>query len=62
MKNKILGIVGIIWGGLILLRCIVSDSAGESGAYQTGQTMGVVLGAGLFLAGCYALVKKHKKP
>ena len=61
MKNKILGWIGVIWGGLLLLKFVVSLLSGErigGGAYGAGQITGVIFGGLLFLAGLLALRKK----
>lgn len=52
MRNKILGGIGIVWGGLIVLKWLLSSGAPRgSAAYQSGQSGAVVLGAMMLAAG-----------
>lgn len=62
MKNKVLGWIGVIWGGLVLLSGFVKMSSGGvgGGAYGAGQVAGFVIGGLLCLAGVYTLRKKPK--
>ena len=59
MRNKIFGGIGILWGGAIVLRWLVTDtSAAGNAAYQTGQSGAVLFGVLMFAAGLYAFFKK----
>ena len=59
MRNKILGAIGIIWGGLIVGNKIIGGShTGGSDAYQAGQTGAVIFGAIMLIAGPYYFFKK----
>jgi len=62
MKNKILGWIGVVWGGLVLLSGLAKMSSGGTGegAYGAGQFTGVIFGGLLCLAGVYTLRKKPK--
>lgn len=61
MRNKIFGAIGAIWGGLILLNGLMSNSSGSaSGAYNSGQTGGLVFGGLLLVVGVYYFFKKPK--
>jgi hypothetical protein len=59
MKNKILGAIGILWGGAIVVRWFLTSTA-DSGnvAYQAGQGIAVVLGGLMLAAGLYYFFKK----
>lgn len=59
MRNKIFGSIGILWGGAIVLRWLLTDTpvSGNS-AYETGQTAAVIFGVALLLAGLYYFFKK----
>lgn len=67
MRNRIIGAIGILWGGWILFHRISSGmhhadggtSAYQAG-YQTGQYLGVAFGAILFLVGLYFFFRKRK--
>lgn len=61
MRNKIFGAIGAIWGGLILLNGLMSNSSeGASGAYSSGQAGGMVFGGLLLVVGVYYFFKKPK--
>lgn len=58
MRNRIFGLIGVLWGGFILATKM-SGGAAQSGnaAYQTGQNIALGLGVLLFVAGLYYLIK-----
>ena len=62
MKKKILGWIGVVWGGLVLLSGFAKMSSGGigEGAYGAGQFAGFIFGGLLCLAGVYTLRKKPK--
>ena len=71
MRNRIFGAIGVIWGGLVLFNALASGgpAPGGNAAYSAGKFVGVALGALLFVAGLYYLIKgdggpkqKRKKP
>jgi hypothetical protein len=57
-KERLLGLLGVLWGGGILVAGLTRDAveATAGPAYATGQTMGLVLGALLFFVGLYYLI------
>ena len=58
MRNKIFGGIGVLWGGGIVLRWLMSGSDGGSSAYQAGQSGAVIFGLLLLVVGGYYLFKK----
>ncbi len=69
MRYRISGVIGVLWGGFILLNYLTGAHvpSGE-GAYRTGQNIGLWLGVLMFVAGLYYLIlggdtpwKKKKK-
>lgn len=59
MRNRIFGAIGVLWGGLIVLRWLLADSAGgTSSAYQAGQNGAVLFGLLMFVIGIYYVFKK----
>jgi hypothetical protein len=56
MRNFIFGIIGILWGGLILVGYLVRGAPSGDGAYKAGTMVALVFGALLFLAGIYYTV------
>ena len=57
MKNKILGWIGVIWGGFILINFGLSIIQGTlpGGAYGFGRLLAVAIGVLLLYAGLRAL-------
>jgi LPXTG-motif cell wall-anchored protein len=67
VRDKISGAIGVIWGGIIMFRWFtggVSHAGMGSTAfrdgYESGQSVAVVFGAILFLAGVYFLFRKKR--
>jgi LPXTG-motif cell wall-anchored protein len=66
VRDKISGAIGIIWGGIIMFRWFtggvshagVGSTASRAG-YESGQSVAVVFGAILFLAGLFLFRKKR---
>jgi len=61
MRNKIFGVIGVLWGGAILVSHFMKDSSGavsSNEAYQAGQSAAVVMGGLLLIAGLYYFFKK----
>lgn len=61
MKNKILSVIGILWGGGIILRWLLSDPSDSGGAYQAGQGFAVILGVLILGISLYNFFKKPKE-
>jgi hypothetical protein len=62
MYQRLLGVVGVLWGGGIFLSGFLSrGQAGGSGAYATGQSSAWIFGLLLFLAGIFCLIKSPSK-
>lgn len=58
MRNRILGLIGVIWGGFILFGRLTADRAVEvPGAYAAGQMAGLVFAAPLLVVGLFYLIK-----
>jgi len=62
MRNRILGAIGVVWGVLILVGGLRSDSvpAGNpayQGGYRVGTYASLAFGAALAVAGLYYLIK-----
>jgi hypothetical protein len=57
MALKILGWIGIVWGGLILVGGGIQLLTGmaSGGAYQVGQATSIAIGARMLYAGLRAL-------
>jgi hypothetical protein len=60
-KNRVLGVVGVIWGGAILIYAVVKGAPEGGGAYAQGQGAGLVLGGLMFAVGLYYLFKRSGK-
>lgn len=68
MRNRILGAIGILWGGLMTFHWL-AGGAGRTAAqanvayatgYVAGQWIGHLFGVALLLAGIYYFFKKAK--
>jgi hypothetical protein len=62
MRQRILGIIGVVWGAAVLLSGLLSSSHNSSSgayhsAYHSGQVAGLVFGAILLIVGARAVVK-----
>lgn len=58
MRNRILGTIGIVWGGLMVASFFLRGAKIESGSYDVGQIVGVIFGVLLCIAGFYYVFKK----
>jgi hypothetical protein len=58
-RNKIFGLIGVLWGGAILIsRVFGSPRPAVDGAYAAGQAVGLAFGILLLIVGAYFLAKK----
>ena len=57
MKTRILGAIGVVFGGFILLSGLLNGMEGQ-GNYALGQIAGLIFGGALFMIGLYSLLKK----
>lgn len=58
MKQKILGSIGVLWGGAILVNGLLGQAPQGTEAYQSGQTAALIFGALMLLVGAFSLLKK----
>ena len=58
MRNKVLGGIGILWGGLIVGRWVFSGMPVGYGPFAAGQFYGVMLGLIMLVAGIYYFRKQ----
>jgi hypothetical protein len=58
-KNRIFGLIGVVWGGGIVLARLARGSADAAvnPAFASGQTTAFVFGALMLLVGLYYLIK-----
>jgi hypothetical protein len=57
MRNRILGALGVLWGGTMLVRAYLGGGPVGSGAYRQGQITALVFAALLVLVGGYYLIR-----
>ena len=55
MRNRILGGIGVVWGGAVLIYALMNGGPQGEGAYAAGQTGGLIFGGVLFVVGLYYL-------
>jgi hypothetical protein len=53
MRNLIFGIIGVLWGALILIYQVVSGGPKGDGPFFAGQVTALIFGVLLFGAGIY---------
>ena len=57
MRNKIFGVIGILWGGGMLVSFVARGAPIGGGAYAAGTVIGLLIGVGMFLAGIHYVRK-----
>jgi len=63
MRNRILGAIGVLWGGSLCLGHLIQESTiDSSSSYAAGQTTGLLVGGLMFIAGARALAKSFRSP
>lgn len=60
MRNKIFGLIGMLWGGSSVLYGIFGPAKLGSEAYQAGQNAGFAFGVLMFIVGAYYFFKTKK--
>jgi len=58
MSRKLVSLLGVFWGGAILIRFLLTGPQG-SGSYAAGQLGGVIFGGLMFAAGLYSLLTRE---
>jgi len=61
LRDKIFGLIGVLWGGGILVSAFVRDLPQGSADYARGQMIGFAFGALLFVVGGYYLLRGSKR-
>jgi hypothetical protein len=61
MKNKILGVIGVLWGGGLIVSALVHGIPMPGSSYGTGAFVGFLFGIALFAAGARALVVGRRR-
>jgi len=59
MRNKILGMIGIVWGIGIIISFFARGAPIGDGSYAAGALVGLLMGAAMFIAGIYYVRKKQ---
>jgi hypothetical protein len=59
MRNIILGVIGVLWGGAIVVSG-VANGVPSGGAYGTGQLIGFLFGVALLGTGGWTLLKRAR--
>ena len=62
MGDRIFGLIGVLWGGGLLLSFFLGTNPIEdSDAYDAGQITGLIFGGVLFVVGLYYLVRGSQR-
>lgn len=59
MRNKILGMIGVVWGWVIVVY-VAAKGVSRSGSYATGTFIGLAFGIALLIAGVRTLTKHRR--
>jgi hypothetical protein len=57
MRNRVVGAIGVLWGGGILVSTFINGLPKGDSAYATGNYAGIIFGVAMFIAGAYYLLK-----
>jgi hypothetical protein len=57
MKNRLLGLIGILWGGFLLFNWLTGNIVQGEGAYSAGQVGAVLFGALFSIGGMYFFIR-----
>ena len=57
MRNRIFGLIGVLWGGAMLVSAFSQGGAQGSGAYAAGQNAALIFAFVLVFVGGYYLFK-----
>jgi hypothetical protein len=61
MTSRILGLIGVLWGGAILFWRFTSEAAPSANpSYRTGQTAAMVFAGFLVVVGAYYLFRPSR--
>lgn len=62
MRQRIVGGIGVVWGGLILMNRLLSGGpAPGNRSYVAGQNVALAFGVLLFAVGLYYVLKKPSR-
>jgi hypothetical protein len=61
MGTRILGWIGILWGGAIVAGRLLGSDDGATGAYAAGRNAGLVFGILLLGVGAYYAFRRAKR-
>ena len=57
MRNRIMGLIGVLWGGGVVLSSLLKGEDARGGAYATGSAGAAIFGLVMFCAGMFYLIK-----
>ncbi len=60
-KNTILGVVGVLWGGGMIVRGLASGVPAPTSSYGTGAFVAFLFGIALFAAGARTLFLHRRR-
>ncbi len=62
MRNKIFGVIGILWGGAMVISMLTRGVRVGTGSYGAGVIIGQLMGVLMLVAGIYYVVKPSDSP
>jgi hypothetical protein len=60
MKNTVLGVVGVLWGGGLIVTGFAKGIPAPTSSYGAGGFTAFLLGVALFAAGAWALYTRRR--
>lgn len=61
MRNTILAVVAVVWGGAMIVSDLVNGIPSPETSYGAGGLVAFLFGIALFAAGCWTLLKKRAR-
>jgi hypothetical protein len=59
MRNTILGIIGVLWGGGLIISALTKGVPAPTSSYGTGAFIGFLFGIALFAVGTWTLAARR---
>lgn len=60
MRNKIFGVIGVLWGAAIIVNAFARGGAEGSSSYAAGSYTAIAFGVALLVAGGWTLAKRGR--
>jgi hypothetical protein len=61
MRSKGLGVIGVLWGGGLVISALTKGVPAPTSSYGTGAFIGFLFGVALFAAGIWTLAMRQRR-